>query len=246
MDAMLRDSGVVTAEEARSIHERPTTTATPNRWSTRVSALAGLVFFALMLVHGTLRSGAPSAGDPGQKIYDYLVDNAGRYQLGAVALGLAMAAALVWLPALYRVLRRAEGGSTAAGMVAIAGGVLAAASALVVALIEGTLATRIEDIGPAAARTWWTLFLMGVGPMLVGLLVLIAAVAAVSLRTHLFGRWFTTASVVLALASLVGAFTIGYATVGIQVVAGIALVLDGVWILIISLMLWRHPAMADE
>jgi hypothetical protein len=51
---------------------------------------------------------------------------------------------------------------------------------------------------------------------------------------------------VLALASLVGAFTIGYATVGIQVVAGIALVLDGVWILIISLMLWRHPAMADE
>lgn len=246
MDAIMRDSGVVTAEELRSIQERPTTTATPNRWSTRVSALAGLVFFALMLVHGSLRSGAPSAGDPGQKIYDYVVDNVGRYQIGAVALGLAMAAVLVWLPALYRVLRRAQGGSTAAGMVAIAGGVLAAASTLMVALIEGMLATRIEDIGPAAARTWWTLFLMGTGPTLVGLLVLIAAVAAVSLRRHLFGRWFTTASVVLALASLVGAFTIGYATVGIQVVAGIALVLDGVWILVVSLMLWRHPAMADE
>jgi hypothetical protein len=245
MDAMMRESGVVTAEDIRSIHERPRTTAAPNRWSTRVSALAGLVFFALMVVHGSLRNGAPSAGDPGQKIYDHLVENSGRYQLGAVALGLAMAAALVWLPALYRLLEKTRGGSTA-GLTAIAGGVLAAASALMVAVIEGTLATRIEDIGPAAARTWWTLFLMGTGPMLVGLLVLIGSVAVVSLQTHLFGRWFTWASVVLTLASLVGAFTIGFATVGIQVVAAIALVLDGVWMVIVSMMLWRHPAMADE
>jgi hypothetical protein len=244
MSTMTRDASVMTASEVRSSLEPPTTTATPRGWSTRVSALAGLVFFALMLVHAGLRNGAPAASDSGQEIYDHVVENAGRYQLSAVALGLAMAAVLVWLPAPFGALRRAEGGSTGAAMVAVAGGVLAAAGAVMMALIEGTLATTIEDIGPAGARTWWTLFLTGVGPTLVGLLVLIGATATVSVRTHLFGRWLTIASVVLAVASLVGAFTIGYATVGIQVTAAIALLLDGVWIMVVSLKLWRHPALA--
>jgi hypothetical protein len=244
MDVMVRDSGVVTADEVRSMRERPTAPVMPGNRSTRVSALAGLVFFALMMVHAGLRSGAPGSEDSGQRIYDHLVEHAGRYQLGAVALGLAMVAVLVSLPALFGTLRSAEGGSYASGLVAVAGGVLAAASAVLMALIEGTLATRIEDIGPAGARTWWTMFLMGVGPVLIGLLVVIGATAAVSARRRTFGRWFTMVSFVLVAASLVGAFAIGYATVGVQVTAAIALLLDGVWILVVSLMLWRHPEMA--
>lgn len=38
----------------------------------------------------------------------------------------------------------------------------------------------------------------------------------------------TMASAVLAVLSVAGAFTIGYTTAGIQVVAGIAVILDGV------------------
>jgi hypothetical protein len=245
MAVMMRDSGDATAHEVRSVHERPTAAETSGIWLTRVSALAGLAFFALMMVHAGLRTGAPGSEDSGQEIYDHVVENAGRYQLGAVAIGLAMVAALVWLPALFGMLRRAERGSYAAGMVAVAGGVLAGAGAVLMALIEGTLATRIEEIGAAGVRTWWTMFLMGIGPILLGLLALIGATAVVSVRRHMFGGWFTTVSVVLALASLVGTFSIGFTAVGIQVAAALALVLDGVWILVVSLMLWRHPNMAD-
>ena len=48
----------------------------------------------------------------------------------------------------------------------------------------------------------------------------------------------------LALISVVGAFTIGYTTTGIQVVAGIAVLLDALWILAVSIYLWRDPALA--
>lgn len=48
----------------------------------------------------------------------------------------------------------------------------------------------------------------------------------------------------LALASMIGAFTIGYDTAGIQVVAGIAIVLDSVWIFLVSIFLWRDTAVA--
>jgi hypothetical protein len=50
--------------------------------------------------------------------------------------------------------------------------------------------------------------------------------------------------VVLTFASLVGAFAIAYATTGIHVVAGAAVVLDGIWILLVSIFMWRDPTVA--
>ena len=114
---------------------------------------------------------------------------------------------------------------------------LAAASTVTGALIEGTTATRFADLGAAGTRTAWTMFLMSTGATLLGLVLLIAATAAVSARTHLCVRWFTLTSAVLVLVSLVGAFTIGYSSDAIQAVAGIAVLLDSVWILLVSL---RH------
>jgi hypothetical protein len=122
--------------------------------------------------------------------------------------------------------------------------VLAAAGTVSGALILGTTATRIAEIGPASVRVWWTVFLMSFGATLLGLLLLVGATAIVSLETKLFPRWFAVASVVLALVSIVGAFTIGYPTIEIQVTAGIAAILDSVWILLVSLFLWRNPELA--
>ncbi|MGZ4230627.1 MAG: hypothetical protein ACXVVQ_04280, partial [Solirubrobacteraceae bacterium] len=68
--------------------------------------------------------------------------------------------------------------------------------------------------------------------------------AVISLRTHLFARWFAIASVPLALLSIAGAFAIGYATTAVLTVAGIAVILDSVWILLVSIYLWRDPTLA--
>jgi hypothetical protein len=105
-------------------------------------------------------------------------------------------------------------------------------------------ATRIADIGPASARVWWTMYLMSIGATLLVPLLLVGATAVVSLESALFARWFAVASVVLALVSIVGAFTIGYATTGIQATAGIAVILDSIWIFLVSFFLWRDPKLA--
>jgi site-specific recombinase len=155
-----------------------------------------------------------------------------------------MAAALVWLPALYRALRRAEGTQSGLAVAAVAGGALAAASGAMTALIQGTIAVRIDDLGATSVAVWWTMWLRSIGAIVLGLLVGIGVTGIVSLQRHLFARWFAVASVALALVSVVGAFTLGYAGVGVQTVAGIAVLLDSVWILLVSIFLWRDPSLA--
>jgi hypothetical protein len=88
------------------------------------------------------------------------------------------------------------------------------------------------------------MYLMSIGATLLGLLLLIGTTAVISLQTQLFVRWFAVVSVVLALVSIAGAFTIGYATTGIQATAGIGVVLDSVWIFVVSFFLWRDPKVA--
>jgi hypothetical protein len=210
----------------------------------RVAAIGGAVFFVLIVVSANLRSGAPSATDPGSEVVQYVVDHQGRLQLGAALLGLAMPAVLLWLSGLFRALTRAEGGVPGLAVAAAAGGVLAAAGTVTGALVEGTTAARIDELGPEGASTWWTMFLMSIGATLLGLLLLIGVTAVVGLRTGLFARWFAIAGGVLALASVAGAFTIGFDGDGIQIVAGIAILLDTVWILLVSIFLWRDPELA--
>jgi hypothetical protein len=212
--------------------------------SVRLAALGGAVYFALVIIYANLVSGSPAATDPADEIFDYLARHQGRIQLAAVLIGLAMPAALLWLSGLFRALRHAEGGTPGLAVAALGGGVLAAASTVTGALVVGTTATRIVDLGPGGTRVWWTMYLLSIGATLLGLLLVIGVTAVVSLQTKLFAGWFRAASVVLALVSVIGAFAIGYDTSAIQVVAGVAIVLDSVWILLVSIFLWRDPALA--
>lgn len=218
---------------------RPTGTT-----SVRVAALGGVIFFALVIAFASLTSGMPAATEARQEIFDYVAGHDGRLQLAAALLGLAMPAALLLLSGLFRALRTSEGGIAGVSLVAFGGGVLTATATATGALILGTTANRIADLGPGDARVWWTMYLLSFGGALLGFLALIGATAAVSLQRRLFPRWFGIASVILALVSLVGAFTIGYLTTWIQVVAGVAIVLDSVWILLVSIYLLRDPEVA--
>lgn len=231
------------AHRVRGLEHRPVVHV-PGSLSVRLAALGGAVFFALFLAFALLTRGTPSVTDSARETFDYISAHDGRLQLAAVLYGLAMPAALLFLSGLFGALREAEGGRAGLAVAALCGGVLAAAGTVTGALFLGVTATRIADIGPAGARLWWTMFQMSFGATLLGLVLFIGATAVVSLETRLFPRWFSVGSVVLALISIVGAFTIGYVTTGIQATAGIALILDAVWILMVGLFLWRDPELA--
>jgi hypothetical protein len=211
----------------------------PTRNTVRAAAGAGAVFFGLVVVNSNLQSGAPAISDSRRETFAFLAAHQDRVQISAVLWGFAMCAALVSLSGLLPALRGAAFAPTA-----LAGGVLAAASMLTAALLEGTIAARLEDLGAAGARVVWTAYLLSLGATLFGLLLLIGAATAACLRTHLFARWFCVASVVLVLVSIAGACTIGFASAGLQVIAGVALLLDSAWILAVNVFLFRRPALA--
>ena len=152
---------------------------TPGTMSGRVAALAGAVFFVLSAISYSVLNNVPNPiTDSGQKIVSYLALHQGQLQLSAVLTALAMSAVLVWAAGLYRALRRADGGTPGLALAAFGGAVLTAASTLAMAVIEGTVATRFHDLGPALARVFWTMLLLNAGAGLVGLLVVIGATAS--------------------------------------------------------------------
>jgi hypothetical protein len=211
----------------------------------RATAVGGVLFFLFILGYAQLTTGSPSATDPGREVLVYLSDHQGDLQLAAVCIGFAMPAALVALGGLVRALRHADApAARIAADVALAGGALAAAATVAGSVVLGAIATSAGDLTPGAAAVWWTLHLLGFGGTLLGLLLLVGATAVVSLQSDLFPRWFAFASAALAALSVVGAATVGYDAAGIQIVAGLAVLLDSVWILVVSLYLWRDPTRA--
>jgi hypothetical protein len=225
---------------AHGLERRPVVHV-PGSLSIQLAAIGGVIFFALVVAFATMTNGSPAATDSARKTFDYVSVHDTRLQFAAVLLALAMSAVLLFLSGLFRAVREAEGGKAGLAVAVLGGGVLAASSTVTGALILGTTATRIAEIGPGGIRLWWTMFLMSFGATSLGLMLLVGATAIVGLETQLFPRWFALASIVLSAVSLVGAFTIGYATTGTQVTAGIAVILDSVWIFLVSLYLWADP-----
>ena len=57
--------------------------------SVRWAALAGLVFFLLLLVHVRARTDVPAATDSGREVFSFVAGQQDRLQIGAVALALS-------------------------------------------------------------------------------------------------------------------------------------------------------------
>jgi hypothetical protein len=233
------------AREIPATQAGPLTERDGTGW-VRAAAVGGLAFFGLFIAFASLTSNTPAATDTRQEVFDYLVQHHDRLQLAAALYGLAMPAALLFLSGLFAALRSAEGGRPRMATAAQSGGILAAAATVTGALVLGTTATRFLDLGPAGTRVFWTMFLLSIGATLTGEALMIGSTGVIGLRSGTFSRWFVISSVVLALASCVGVFTIGYTGAGIQAVAGVTAVLNAVWILLASLSLWRRPEMAGD
>jgi len=211
----------------------------------RLCALAGLAFVVLIVVAGpVLQSGSPSLTDSSAKMYHFMLTHVGKLKASGALSGFAVAAVLVWLAAHFSALRKAEGGHAGFAPAALAGGILAAASTVVGGAVLGVAVLRIHDLTAVQARFFWTLQEFMSGGILAGLAILVGASAVVFLNTGIYGRWFTWVSAALAVLDLVGILGLVYANGAIQAIVGIGLSLTILWILVVSVMLWRKPDLA--
>ena len=228
----------------RGAHVRNRGVQVDDKKVVRLTALAGVLFVVLIIVQGPVLTPSLKVTDSAQKIFNSIRSHQTDFKASAALYGLAMSAVLIWAAGLFRVLRKAEGGAAGLAASALGGVALAAAMSVVAAATEATTALRINDLGPGGARFYYTLSQFTQGGILFGLLVVVGATALVSLRTGLFARWFGAVSVVLVIASVVGAFGVAYASNTIQTVTGVMLTLNTLWILVVSIYLWRQPELA--
>lgn len=211
---------------------------TEAKW-VRLAALAGGAATVLIAIAGPILSRShPAASAPGQTIFDFVSSHRSHLQLSAALAALAMTALMLWLSGLFGALRRAPGGSPALAVAAVAGGVLAGSTGIASAALKAATACQIDSIGAGSVRIFYTLVLATNGGVLLGLTVVIFTTAVATLA----GRWFTLLSAILAVGSLVGAMSIAYPA--IEGLSSVFLSLDMLWVLAVSILLWRRTALA--
>jgi hypothetical protein len=168
----------------------------------------------------------------------YQVAHRGALLASEVAVGLALLAFLPFLAGLVPVIWRA-GEEVLAVAVAISGGVFVALG--FVSNAAETALIRVADANQPAAVLALNQ-LQGRTPIVWSITALVAALSLAGWRTGLVGRWLAVAGLVAAAVFLLGSVfsVLGRNPEGGSSLVGVGLFI--VWILALSLSLWRTPA----
>jgi hypothetical protein len=176
-----------------------------DRGSERSLALAGIVAVVLLLVGGLIAGSPPKPDASAPKIARFLVDKSDQIRWGGFIAALGSIVLLAWLGAIWRLLRRAEGGTP---MLAV-GAALGAVMGAVLLNAAGVLLAVMAIIGPTAMGASATSFfyllsnnLGSVGAM--GLALFVGACSIVIIETGVVPKllgWFGALVGVVLLAS---------------------------------------------
>jgi hypothetical protein len=202
----------------------------------RLTPLYGIVFVVLTVVSIVLSSSESPEEFPGEvrEIVEYWENDPGML-IAAGWVGLIGGLFLfLFLGVLVSRMRAVEGGAGRLSATAFAGGVAAGTSGLMIDTVSLAGALRAEEDGVIPPQTATALY--DISQMIVGaalpfsLAVLIAATAALALRTSFLPRWFGIVSIVLALGLLI--LPISWAFTALALL----------WALVVSILLYLRPA----
>jgi hypothetical protein len=201
------------------------------RWQ-RFEPLAGVVFVVLALIALFTASGEDFLADPAD-VADYYVDNSGRVIVAEIIGGYAVFAFFWFVGAVRNRLRVPETPEGGLPALAFGGGVAAATLILVANAATMAGAFRAEEDGQidpavAAALNDVSSLIIGVAAP-VALAVFVAATSLVSIATGVLPRWLGWLSLLLALGFL------------IPYISFIFWLPFGLWVLVVSVLLYRRP-----
>ena len=132
-------------------------------WTTagrdRSLALAGIVFVVLILIAGFLPGSPPKPNDSAAKIVKFVTDKNDQLRWAGFVGVLASIVLLGWLGAVWRLLRRAEGGVVRLAVGAALGAAMAAALFNAAGVLMSTVAiVGAPSIGASDTRFFYLLF----------------------------------------------------------------------------------------
>jgi hypothetical protein len=200
----------------------------------RTAAIGGLAFTVLYVVHRLLQGTGPD-GSGAPAVAAYQLAHRGALLASEVAVGLALLAFIPFLAGLVPVIWRAKQ-ETLAVAVAISGGVFVAMG-FVSNAAETALIGVADANQPAAVLALDQL--QGRTPIVWTIAALVTALSLAIRRTGLVGRWLGVAGLVAAAVFLLGSVfsVLGRTPEGGSSLIGVGLFV--VWMLALSLSLWR-------
>ena len=216
------------------------TTANPDRSPAqplRTAAISALAFTVLYVVHRLLQGAGPDSSSAAA-VAAYQVAHRGALLASEVAVGLALLAFIPFLAGLVPVIWRAEQEPLAIA-VAISGGVFVAmgfvsnaAETALIGVADGNQPAVVLALNELQGRT----------PIVWTITALVAALSLAIWRVGLVGRWLGVAGLVAAVVFLLGSVfsVLGRTVEGSSSLVGVGLFI--VWMLALSVGLWRTAA----
>jgi hypothetical protein len=178
-----------------------------DRWS-RIAPLSSFLFVALVIVSGIVGGTAPYFDEPGSKVLAFSNDHDSAVMAGAALFALAALFLIVFVTALHRTLRRAEGdGGGVGSTLGFGGALIATVGMLLFAGVSFTLGDAAQYLDPSSAVLLDALsedlvvFALGVG-----VAALMIGSGGSILRTGALPRWLGWAAIVLGVIAPTPAF----------------------------------------
>jgi hypothetical protein len=214
------------------------------KWQ-RYAALGGVAFVVLNIVGSIAQGAPPSSDDSNEEVLKWFVDHDTGIKVSAILAAFSIIGLTWWFGSLWRQMTRAENGNPRLSIVALGG--LAGAGALfaVSTSVLATVAIQVDEVGSDGAKFFnvlATTLLSFAGALIVTHL---AAVNALSLRTKFLPGWVTIVGLVSAACFVVSMFGTTTDEDFVMLFGFIGFIAWAVWILGVSLHLWRTTEVAS-
>jgi hypothetical protein len=211
-----------------------------SKWE-RWSALGGILFVILVVTSAFMPGTPPKTSDSAAKIANFISDNNDAIRWSGFVGALGTIAMFWFLGAVWRVLRRAEGGNPRLTVVAVLG----AGFALVMGAVGGILLSAIGIAGVnGSGGALNTKFLYVLSANLavataLGIAVFVSAFSIVIVRTGVFPRALGWIGGLIALVAVVAVASVSSTRDVFFVLGFVAFLSFALWLLIISVMMLR-------
>ena len=216
------------------------------RGSERSLALAGIVGVVLLAVSALIQGSLPKPDDPVGKIAKFLVDKGDEIRWAGFIGALGSIVLLGWLGAVWRLLRRTEGGEPMFAVVAAGGAVFATA----VINVSAVLLSVMAIVGPGVLgndmRTLYLLTnnLIALGAMGLGLFT--GAFATVIVRSGVLPRALGWIGALIALVFLATGGGVASTRDVFFYISFVGFVAFTLWVIVVSVLMYRLPARASS
>ncbi len=216
--------------EAASARRTAEPTASQHGSRRSVAPLFGVVVIAAFLAAQALGvSDEPTADASAADAVTYWSDHADKEMLISTLFAVSSAALIVFGAALRDALRELGGGVDRLASIAWAGTVIAATGIMTIVSITFTAADTARSVAPEVTQTLSALNQDFFFPMAAGFALMLIASGSAATRLQGLPRWFGWGSIVLGVTLFTPAGLIGYYA-------------TPVWVLVVSLAMYRRPA----